>query len=103
VSYKLPPSDLIQDIASITETEIEAKTKTGERDSFNIDHCESYQNQWLKDLDNSCVAEEDGAQDCRCDDAQRRIESGQIETSSLCPDDCEVCKFCLDSVLGFRD
>jgi hypothetical protein len=95
LGYELPPFDLIQELASIEETV--------ETDFFNLDHCDTYQNQWLKDLGNSCVEEDSSARNCECYDAHRRIESGQIETSSFCPDDCEVCKFCLDIVLGFYD
>ena len=34
---------------------------------------------------------------CQCQDAQRRIDNGQIDCDldNRCPDDCDVCKFCL--------
>ena len=45
----------------------------------------------------SCERAADGELfNCQCNDAQRRVDSGQIECGAdLCPDDCEVCKFCL--------
>ncbi len=48
-------------------------------------------------MKNSCEQTDSGEDiNCKCYDAQRRIDNGQIDCrSDLCPDDCEVCKFCL--------
>ena len=55
----------------------------------------------LIDLENSCQRTDDGELfNCQCFDAQRRVDNGQIDCGiDLCPDDCEVCKFCLYYVL----
>ena len=96
----LPPPELVDDLSNVAEGE---ETQV----SFDLGRCETYQNWWfLLDLDNSCVPKDGSAIDCRCDDAQRRIGNGEIqcgESASLCPDDCEVCKYCLESVLGCHD
>ena len=52
----------------------------------------------VNDLEQSCVRDENNElKNCQCNDAQRRVDLGQIscDYSSKCPDDCEVCKFCL--------
>ncbi len=51
----------------------------------------------LIDLNESCVETDDGDLiNCQCNDAQRRIDNGQIQCGNeLCPDDCDVCKYCL--------
>jgi hypothetical protein len=95
----LPPSELIDQLSNVAEEE-EAQV------SFDLGRCETYQHSWLLDLENSCVSKKGSAIDCRCDDAQHRIDKGEIhcgESTSLCPDDCEVCKYCLESVLGCHD
>jgi len=70
---------------------------------FDISNCETFETIWLKDLYNSCEIRDgvyhvnniDDLTNCRCFDAERRIESGEIECGvDLCPDDCDVCKFC---------
>ena len=51
-----------------------------------------------RDLEQSCVRDDNNElRNCQCNDAQRRIDLGQIDCSveNQCPDDCEVCKFCL--------
>ena len=80
-------------LASGAPTESASPTPT-----FDLQKCASYSNQWLHDLDNTCSqdASQENVGTCDCTDAQRRIESGQIECGvARCPDDCEVCKFCL--------
>ena len=52
----------------------------------------------LFDLYISCETNESGDLiNCQCNDAQRRIDSGQIQCggNELCPDNCEMCKYCL--------
>ena len=51
----------------------------------------------LRDLDQSCERASDGELiNCQCNDAQRRVYNRQIDCGvEVCPDDCEVCKFCL--------
>ena len=69
---------------------------------FDLLKCESYEHQWLRDLDNTCTVDQSGkAKNCDCEDAKRRISHGEITCGeSKCPDDCEVCKFCLDEIKG---
>jgi hypothetical protein len=52
----------------------------------------------------SCEENDEGERiNCQCNDAQRRIDNGQIDCSvDMCPDDCEVCKFCLYNVLDCK-
>lgn len=75
-------------------------------DSFDLQDCENYENRWLHDLDSTCdiiLPVENGSEtrNCDCADAQRRIDKGEIKCGQAkCPDDCEVCKFCLHGVLG---
>lgn len=80
---------------------ISQQQTTSMEDTFSLDTCSSYEDQWLRDLDSTCSSGNGGIKNCRCDDAQRRIEEGQISCDDFtCPDDCEVCKFCLVSILG---
>lgn len=72
--------------------------------SFDLGNCVSYEEQWLNDLNSSCHTQGGKRRDCTCDDAQRRMEKGQIDCDNFsCPDDCEVCKFCLVNILGCHD
>lgn len=69
---------------------------------FDLAICSTYALQWLRDLDNTCSGDPVlNAESCQCLDARERIESGEIRCGSAqCPDDCEVCKFCLYEVEG---
>lgn len=61
---------------------------------FDLQVCDTYDLQWLRDLDTTCDPEVEGS--CQCTNARARIDSGQIPCGvAQCPDDCEVCKFCL--------
>ena len=67
--------------------------------TFDLQKCETYEIQWLLDLDKSCTGGDTDS--CGCEDARRRISNGEIECGNVrCPDSCEVCKFCIDEVLG---
>jgi len=70
--------------------------------AFDLATCNTYAPQWLKDLDDTCAGDPAlNAESCQCLDARARIESGEIRCGSAqCPDDCEVCKFCLYEVEG---
>ncbi len=51
-----------------------------------------------RDLAQSCERDDNNElRNCQCNDAQRRVDLGQLDCgySEKCPDDCEVCKFCL--------
>lgn len=51
----------------------------------------------IKDIENSCIETDSGELiNCECNDAQRRIDNGDISCGeALCPDGCDICKFCL--------
>jgi len=70
---------------------------------FDLQECGTYATQWEKDLVNSCdgVISQDN-ESCVCTDAQARIDSGQVECNGNadCPEDCEVCQFCLYNIIG---
>lgn len=70
-------------------------------DNFNIEECETYELAWLEDLENSCEQGSYGeTKNCSCDRAQSLINDGKIECGNFkCPDDCEVCKYCLNEVI----
>jgi hypothetical protein len=68
--------------------------------SFDLSICSTYAQRWLEDLGTTCLGDPQvNAGSCQCIDARSRIESGEILCgTSKCPDDCEVCKFCLNEV-----
>lgn len=52
----------------------------------------------LFDLHHTCSFGENG---CHCDEAQQRIESGDIlceKGVTECPDDCPICKRCMEDL-----
>jgi hypothetical protein len=69
---------------------------------FDLSNCSTYSQRWLEDLGTTCFGDPElNAESCQCIDARSRIESGEILCDTAkCPDDCEVCKFCLDEVEG---
>ena len=67
---------------------------------FDLQDCNTYAEQWLEDLDATCEASA-LTDTCQCTDARARIDSGQIPCGvAQCPDDCEVCKYCLYEIEG---
>ncbi len=70
-------------------------------EEFDIMNCKSYSFKWIIDLSETC--EDNGSGDlinCQCNDAEDRIDRGQIQCGDVCPEDCDVCEYCLYVVLG---
>jgi hypothetical protein len=66
--------------------------------NFDLQNCATYSRRWILDISESC---DELLQDCKCPSAKRLIEDGKINCQvDRCPDDCEVCSFCLDDVLS---
>lgn len=65
---------------------------------FNLQDCATYDQIWVDDISESCNELLGG---CKCPSAKMLIDSGIIDCEvDRCPDDCIVCSFCLEDVLG---
>ncbi|GFH49141.1 predicted protein [Chaetoceros tenuissimus] len=67
---------------------------------FDLQKCDTYRIEWTQNINDSCL-DIPGPNDktCQCPDARHRIDSGEISCGSdVCPEDCEICKVCLDLV-----
>lgn len=72
---------------------------------FDLQKCDTYRIEWTQDINDSC-RDIPGPNDktCQCPDARHRIDSGEISCGTdVCPEDCEICKVCLDLVECPRD
>lgn len=63
---------------------------------FDLAVCSTYEEKWDLDLDNTCYPYGKNFAGCQCEDAEKRIDSGELSCEDVsCPDDCEPCKVCL--------
>jgi len=97
ITSSLGPSDSPSLGPSVSPSSEPSRSPTLEPSSsfFDLQDCNTYAEQWLEDLDATCEASA-LTDTCQCTDARARIDSGQISCGvAQCPDDCEVCKYCL--------
>jgi hypothetical protein len=102
ITSSLGPSDSPSLGPSVSQSSKPSRSPTLEPSSslFDLQDCNTYAEQWLEDLDATCEASA-LTDTCQCTDARARIDSGQISCGvAQCPDDCEVCKYCLYEIEG---